>query len=82
MCDRVDGKAEGRKTPIGYLPNSSDLDLRGLNVAPENINELLRVDAEAWKLEIPKMEKFFAQFGEKLPPRLSNQFAELRKRLG
>jgi phosphoenolpyruvate carboxykinase (GTP) len=51
-------------------------------VAPENINELLRVDAEAWKLEIPKMEKFFAQFGEKLPPRLSNQFAELRKRLG
>jgi len=58
MCDRVDGKAEGRKTPIGYLPNSSDLDLRGLNVAPENINELLRVDAEAWKLEIPRWRNF------------------------
>jgi phosphoenolpyruvate carboxykinase (GTP) len=82
MCDRVDGKADGRKTPIGYLPNSSDLDLRGLNVAPENINELLRVDAEAWKMEIPKMEKFFAQFGDRLPKRLSNQFDELRKRLG
>ena len=82
MCDRVDGKAEGRKTAIGYLPNGSDLDLRGLNVAPENINELLRVDAEAWKLEIPKMEKFFAQFGDRLPKRLSNQFNELRKRLG
>jgi len=82
MCDRVDGKAEGRKTPIGYLPNSSDLDLRGLNVAPENINELLRVDAEAWKLEIPKMEKFFAQFGDRLPKRMHNQFDELRKRLG
>jgi phosphoenolpyruvate carboxykinase (GTP) len=82
MCDRVDGKAEGRKTPIGYLPNGSDLDLRGLNVAPENINELLRVDVEAWKLEIPKMEKFFAQFGDRLPKRMHNQFDELRKRLG
>jgi phosphoenolpyruvate carboxykinase (GTP) len=82
MCDRVDGKAEGRKTAIGYLPNNTDLDLRGLNVAPENINELLRVDAEAWKLEIPKMEKFFEQFGDRLPKRLGNQFNELRKRLG
>ena len=41
MCERVDGKAGGRKTAIGYLPNDTDLDLRGLNVAPENINELL-----------------------------------------
>ncbi len=82
MCDRVDGKAEGRKTPIGYLPNGSDLDLRGLNVSPENITELLRVDAAAWKLEIPKMENFFAQFGDRLPKRLGNQFDELRKRLG
>ena len=49
---------------------------------PENINELLRVDAAAWKLEIPKMENFFAQFGDRLPKRLGNQFNELRKRLG
>ena len=82
MCDRVDGKTEGRKTAIGYSPNGSDLDLRGLNVAPENINELLRVDAAAWKLEIPKMENFFAQFGDRLPKRLANQINELRKRLG
>jgi len=82
MCDRVDGKAGGRKTAIGYLPEEKDLDLRGLTVAPENMKELLRVDTEAWKMEIPKMEKFFAQFGDRLPPRLSNQFAELRKRLG
>ena len=82
MCGRVDGKAGGRKTAIGYLPEEKDLDLRGLNMAPENMKELLRVDTEAWKLEIPKMEKFFAQFVDRLPPRLSNQFAELRKRLG
>ena len=33
-------------------------------------------------IEIPKMEKFFSQFGDRLPVRLRNQFNELRNRLG
>jgi len=82
MCERVDDKVGAKKTPIGYLPNDNDLDLKGLTISQENIKELLRVDAEAWKLEIPKMEKFFSQFGDRLPKRLRNQFAELKNRLG
>jgi len=82
MCERVDGKAEAQKTPIGYVPNEKDLDLRGLTLPSENIKELLRVDSETWKGEIPKMEKFFSQFGDRLPGRLRNQFEELKKRLG
>jgi phosphoenolpyruvate carboxykinase (GTP) len=82
MCARVDGKAGAKKTPIGYLPDDTDLDLRELDVSRENIKELLKVDTEAWKLEIPKMEKFFSQFGDRLPKRLRNQFSELRNRLG
>jgi phosphoenolpyruvate carboxykinase (GTP) len=82
MCERVDGTAGAKKTPIGYLPNDSDLDLRGLNVSQRDIQELLKVDTAAWKLEIPKMEKFFSQFGDRLPKRLRNQFVELRNRLG
>jgi phosphoenolpyruvate carboxykinase (GTP) len=82
MCDRVDGKAGAKKTPIGYLPNDSDLDLRGLNIPPQDIKQILDVDVEAWKLEIPKMEKFFSQFGDRFPQRLRNQFNDLRTRLG
>jgi phosphoenolpyruvate carboxykinase (GTP) len=82
MCDRVDGKAGARKTAIGYLPNNSDLDLRGLNLPPQDIKQILDVDVEAWKLEIPKMENFFSQFGDRLPKRLRNQFNDLRTRLG
>jgi len=82
MCERVDDKVGAKKTPIGYLPNDNDLDLKGLTISQENMKELLRVDAEAWKLEIPKMEKFFSQFGDRLPKRLRNQFAELKNRLG
>jgi phosphoenolpyruvate carboxykinase (GTP) len=82
MCERIDGKAGAKKTPIGYLPNENDLDLKGLTIPQENIKELLRVDTEAWKAEISKMENFLAQFGDRLPKRLRNQFAELRNRLG
>jgi len=82
MCERVDGKAGAQKTPIGFVPKEGDLDTRGLSLPQENIRELVRVDSEAWKAELPKMEKFFAQFGDRLPKRLRNQFEELRKRLG
>jgi phosphoenolpyruvate carboxykinase (GTP) len=82
MCDRVDGKAGGQKTAIGYVPQDTDLDLKGLNVPAADVKELLRVDTEAWKKELPNMEKFFAQFGTRFPKRLQNQLNELNKRLG
>jgi phosphoenolpyruvate carboxykinase (GTP) len=82
MCERVDCKAGARKTAIGYVPNASDLDLKGLNVPLQDVKEILDVDTETWKLEIPKMEKFFAQFGDRFPKRLRNQFDGLRNRLG
>jgi len=58
------------------------LDLKGLNVPAADVKELLRVDTEAWKKELPNMEKFFAQFGTRFPKRLQNQLNELNKRLG
>ena len=81
MCERVEGKAGATKTPIGNLPDESDLDLTGLDLAPENIRDLLRVDAEAWQAEVPDIEQHFAQFGDRLPARLRNQFTELQERL-
>jgi phosphoenolpyruvate carboxykinase (GTP) len=64
------------------VPGEEDLDLKGLDLPRENLAELLRVDPEAWMAEVPKMEKFFAQFGERLPKRLRDQLEGLRNRLG
>lgn len=81
MCERLEGKAGARKTPIGYLPGEGDLDLTGLSLPPEDLKELLRVDPGAWKAEIPDIEKFFAQFGKRLPERLKEQLRGLATRL-
>ena len=82
MCERIEGKAKARKTPIGYLPGEGDLDLTGLNLPSENLRELLRFDQQSWKSEVPDIEKFFARFGSRLPQRLKGQLGELVARLG
>ena len=81
MCDRVAGKVGARETAIGLLPEEGDLDLAGLEIAAENLHELLRVDVDAWKAELPDIERHFAQFGDRLPERLQRQVTELRARL-
>ena len=45
VFERVAGSAEAEETPIGYLPRESDLDTTGLEIAPEDLHELLSVDA-------------------------------------
>ena len=81
MCDRIDGKAGARETAIGLLPNEGDLDLKGLNIAQENLHELLKVDKDVWKAEIPSLEEHFAQFKDRLPQRIMQQLDALKGRL-
>jgi phosphoenolpyruvate carboxykinase (GTP) len=82
MCERVDGTAGARETPIGYVPSPEDLDLDGLDIPMENVTQLLHVDMEAWRAELPDIERHFGQFGERLPGRLHQQWCELEQRLG
>ena len=82
ICERSEGKAGAVETPIGLMPREGDLDLTGMSIAGKDVRELLRVDATAWKAELPDIEKHFRQFGERLPGRLWKQLEELRQRLG
>ncbi len=82
MCDRVMGRVEGRRTPIGILPREEELDMQGLSLPHDDLAELLRVDPNAWKAELPDIEKHFAQFGDRLPGRLTAQLKRLGERLG
>ena len=82
MCERIEGKAEAVKTPIGFLPAEGTLDMKGLNIPRENMHELLSVRTDEWKAEIPDIEKHFSTFGDRLPDRLKKQFKEFIRRLG
>ena len=71
-----------QKSPIGLLPLDGDLDLSGLEISPEDMRELMRVDTDEWKAEIPDIEAHFATFGSRLPDELKSQLKALRERLG
>ncbi|HSO60092.1 MAG TPA: phosphoenolpyruvate carboxykinase (GTP) [Desulfobacterales bacterium] len=82
MCDRVSGKVGARETPIGLLPQEGELDLTGLSIPAQDFAELMRVDVQAFKAEVPDVEKHFNRFGDRLPARLAAQLKLLVQRLG
>ena len=77
VFERVSGGGEAVRTPIGYLPTASSLDVSGLNVSAADLEVLLSVDADGWKAAIPEIEAHFAQFGDSLPTELTAQLHEL-----
>jgi phosphoenolpyruvate carboxykinase (GTP) len=82
IFERCAGRGEARETPIGLLPADGALDVDGLDVSADDLAELLRVDVEDWKAELPSIHEHFAQFGDKLPAELHDQLAALEARLG
>jgi phosphoenolpyruvate carboxykinase (GTP) len=78
---RCDDAAEAQDTPIGRLPTPGGLDTDGLDIADEDLAELLRVDASDWLAEVEPIREFYAQFGEKLPDALRAQLDALEQRL-
>jgi phosphoenolpyruvate carboxykinase (GTP) len=79
---RCEGTAEAIETPIGLVPAAGALDTAGLDLAEADVDELLRVDAAAWRAELPLLEQHLAQFGDHLPPQVAAELEELRARLG
>jgi phosphoenolpyruvate carboxykinase (GTP) len=63
------------------VPAAGALDLNGLDVPAEDLDELLRVDPGEWREELPSMHEHFAKFGEQLPGELRQQLDALEEKL-
>lgn len=81
IFDRCDGKAVAVDTPIGRLPADGALDTKGLKINPSDLKDLMGVDREGWKSEIPSIRQHFATFGAKLPKQLNDELNALEQRL-
>jgi phosphoenolpyruvate carboxykinase (GTP) len=73
---RCAGTAGAVETPIGLVPAA--LDVSGLSV---DLDELLRVDPDAWLDEIEPIRAFYATLGDSLPAELQSQLDALERRL-
>jgi phosphoenolpyruvate carboxykinase (GTP) len=78
---RCQGAAGAVETPIGLLPEPGGIDMEGLDTPAEAMEELLRVDAELVRDQLPQLREHLARFGDHLPPELHAQLEQLERRL-
>ncbi len=81
ILDRCRGEAPADETPIGYVPTADSLDLTGLDLPANIIEELLAVHPEPWLSEVQSVREFFSTFGDRLPHAMHDELNSLERRL-
>src|SRR3954452_10881248 len=79
---RCDDESETVESAIGLLPASGEINTDGLDISDEAMEQLLTVDDDALRAQMPQVEEHLARFGDDLPDELKAQLAPLSQRLG
>jgi phosphoenolpyruvate carboxykinase (GTP) len=82
IFERTAGRGEAVETAIGYVPAKGAINVEGLNVSSADLEELLNVDYDEWRHEVPRIREHYAQFNEHLPRALDDLVVDLERRLG
>jgi phosphoenolpyruvate carboxykinase (GTP) len=81
IIDRCEGRVGANESAIGYIPRMQDLDLDELgSVTPNQMRELLNVNAEEWQKEISGHATFFESLSGVVPDELEKQRRNLAAR--
>jgi phosphoenolpyruvate carboxykinase (GTP) len=81
ILERVEGKGAAEETAIGFVPTQNGLTLDGLNISPETLRELFRIEPDDWEVDLADSREFFAKFGDRLPEELTEEQERLVGRL-
>jgi phosphoenolpyruvate carboxykinase (GTP) len=81
IIKRCKKEVDADKTPIGFIPDANDLDLEGLDMTQDRVNELLKIDISDWVKEAQEVKSFYDKFEGKIPQELQDELNNLVKRL-
>jgi phosphoenolpyruvate carboxykinase (GTP) len=81
MLDRIHGRANGRATPVGIVPDEAELDLKGLDLPESLAREALTVNPPEWKTELESAGEFFEKIGPTMPKELKDRRQAILKSL-
>jgi phosphoenolpyruvate carboxykinase (GTP) len=70
IVDRARLRVGGQETLLGWVPKAGDLDLSGLNVSAEQVDEATTIDLDEWKTELESHAEFFTKIGPQMPAAL------------
>src|SRR5439155_7220681 len=63
VVERLSGTGQAVDTAIGRVPTVEGIDTAGLDIDATTLQQLLAVDSESWRQEIPLIEAHYATFG-------------------
>jgi phosphoenolpyruvate carboxykinase (GTP) len=81
VFERVAGRGDAVDTPIGFVPTLDAINLDGLDVDQTDLEELLAVNVDEWRAEVPLIREHFATFGDRLPSQLTEAVNDLEQQL-
>jgi phosphoenolpyruvate carboxykinase (GTP) len=81
VFNRCNGTADAIETPIGNLPTMDGINFEGLDLTDAQKAELLRVEVDGWLSEIPLINEYYDQYGDRMPEALRVELNELQQRL-
>jgi phosphoenolpyruvate carboxykinase (GTP) len=81
MLDRIHGRAKGRATPVGIVPDEAELDLKGLDLPESATRDVLAVNPAEWKAELESAGEFFEKIGPTMPKELKDRRQAILKSL-
>ncbi len=70
IVNRARNRAEGRETPIGWMPAYGDIEWKGLDFPEEQFAQLQVFDRSAWRAEVIGHEELFIDLHDNLPPEM------------
>lgn len=79
--DRSLEVADARETELGYMPNSSDIYLDGIDMTEDGLNALLDVNHDLWRKEAEDIHTYYAKIGDSVPQELYQELAQLEHNL-
>jgi phosphoenolpyruvate carboxykinase (GTP) len=81
IFERLEGKADARKTAIGFLPATDSLDTDGLSINTADLEAITSLDTDGWREAVPQIREHFAVFGDRLPTKLHDSLNSLESAL-
>ena len=82
IFERTAGRGDAVATPIGNLPAPGAIDTEGLDVSKEDMAELLRVDVDEWRAEVPLIRATTRRSATVCRSSSAEQLDALAQRLG
>ncbi len=70
IIDRAHGRAQGRETPIGWMPSYDDFEWEGLDFPRERFEKLQAFHRSEWRAEVIGHEELFIDIHDHIPPEM------------